>query len=219
MLARMKARRREYAERQLAFSKVMLVKEIKTRKYNIKIGKDNTCHFVFCPDKVTEILKQNLYWSEQVESLGGNIKGELMVGLKRKEFREIIPIRAIHGQYGINYWSFAEDYGNGGFLMVPRLVGKEINCMQLFGEQCGFVLVDFFYHDWTKGVYNTLYQKNIPFSESRRIILNAKMRGRIRLWISSSRGSKKLGYLDSGVFMRLYDLVLPKEVEGGVCNN
>ena len=41
MLARMKARRREYAERQLAFSKVMLVNEAKTRgKYNIKIGKD-----------------------------------------------------------------------------------------------------------------------------------------------------------------------------------
>ena len=76
MLARMKARRREYAERQLAFSKVMLVSETKTRgKYNIKIGKDNTCHFLFCPEKVTELLEQNLYWSEQVKPRGKHKRG------------------------------------------------------------------------------------------------------------------------------------------------
>ena len=87
-----------------------------------------------------------------------------MVGLKRKEFREIIPIRPLNGQQGLNYWSLAQDYDNGGFLMVPRLVGKEINCDELFGAQ------------WTKGVYNTLYQRCIPFAESRRVVLNAKMR-------------------------------------------
>ena len=60
--------------------------------------------------------------------------------------------------------------------MVPRLVGKEIECDELFGQQCGFLLVDFFYHDWTRGVYNTLYQNYVPFAESRRVVLNAKMR-------------------------------------------
>ena len=41
MLARMKARRREYAECQLAFSKVMLVNEVKQGgKYNVRIGNE-----------------------------------------------------------------------------------------------------------------------------------------------------------------------------------
>ena len=175
-MMRMKERRREYAEMQLAFSKVSLINEVKQGKYNVHIGNHQQVSFLFCPEKVTDLLEKNKYWAEQVESLGGNIKGELMISLKRKNFNETIPIRPLHGQHGLNYWSFAREYENGGFLMVPRLVGKEIECEELFGEQCGFLLVDFFYHDWTKGVYNTLYQKYIPFAESRRVVLNAKMR-------------------------------------------
>ena len=169
-MMRMKERRREYAECQLAFSKVSLVNEVKQGKYNVHIGNQQQVSFLFCPEKVTDLLEKNKYWAEQVESLGGNIKGELMIGLKRKNFNETIPIRPMHGQHGLNY------HENGRFLMVQRLVGKEIDCDELFGEQCGFLLVDFFYHDWTRGVYNTLYQKYVPFAESRRVVLNAKMR-------------------------------------------
>ena len=133
----------------------MLVNEVKQGKYNVHIGNEQQVSFLFCPEKVTDLLEKNKYWTEQVESLGGNIKGELMISLKRKKFNETIPIRPLHGQHGLKYWSFAREYENGGFLMVPRLVGKEI---KLFGEQCGFLLVDF-YHDWTRGVYNTLCQK------------------------------------------------------------
>ena len=178
-MMRMKERRREYAEMQLAFSKVSLINEVNQGKYNVYIENyqnHQQVRFLFCPEKVTDLLEKNKYWAEQVESLGGNIKGELMISLKRKNFNETIPIRPLHGQHGLNYWSFAREYENGGFLMVPRLVGKEIECDELFGEQCGFLLVDFFYHDWTRGVYNTLYQNYVPFAESRRVVLNAKMR-------------------------------------------
>ena len=34
----------------------------------------------------------------------------------------------------------AWDNDNGGFLMVSRLVGKEINCDGMFGAQCGFLV-------------------------------------------------------------------------------
>ena len=41
MLARIKARRREYAECQLVFSKVMLVNEVKQGgKYNVRFGNE-----------------------------------------------------------------------------------------------------------------------------------------------------------------------------------
>ena len=63
MLARIKARRREYAECQLVFSKVMLVNVVKQGgKYNVRIGNEGQVSFLFCP-----------------ESLGGNIKGELVI--------------------------------------------------------------------------------------------------------------------------------------------
>ena len=82
----------------------MLVNEVKQGgKYNVHIGNEGQVSFLFCPEKVTELLEKNKYWAEQVESLGGNIKGELMIGLKRKEFREIIPIRPMHGQHRLNY--------------------------------------------------------------------------------------------------------------------
>ena len=105
-MMRMKERRREYAEMQLAFSKVSLINEVKQGKYNVHIGNHQQVSFLFCPEKVTDLLEKNKYWAEQVESLGGNIKGELMIGLKRNNFNEIIPIRPLHGQHGLNYWSF-----------------------------------------------------------------------------------------------------------------
>ena len=61
----MKARRREYAECQLAFSKAMVVNEVKQGgKYNVRIGNEGEVSFLFCPEKVTELLEQNQYWSE-----------------------------------------------------------------------------------------------------------------------------------------------------------
>ena len=69
MMARMK-------ERQLAFSNIMLVNEIKQGgKYDVKVGNEGQVSFLFCPEKVTEILKTNLYWAEQVESLWESLKG------------------------------------------------------------------------------------------------------------------------------------------------
>ena len=83
-MMRMKERRREYAEIQLAFSKVSLINEVKQGKYNVHIGNHQQVSFLFCPEKVTDLLEKNKYWAEQVESLGGNIKGELMISLKEK---------------------------------------------------------------------------------------------------------------------------------------
>ena len=54
-------------------------------------------------------------------------------------------------------------------------IWKKQKC-QKFNIECSFLIVDFFYHQWTKGVYNTLYQRCIPFAESRRVVLNARMR-------------------------------------------
>ena len=111
MMARMKERWREYAEYQLAFSKIMLLNESKKGgNYDVKIGNEGQISFLFCPDKITQILKTNLYWAEQVESLRGNTKGELMIGLKRKKFREMIPIKPLHGQHGLNFWSYAQPW-------------------------------------------------------------------------------------------------------------
>ena len=86
----MKERRREYAECQLAFSKVSLINEVNQGKYNVYIENHQNhqqVRFLFCPEKVTDLLEKNKYWAEQVESLGGNIKGELMIGLKRKKIQ------------------------------------------------------------------------------------------------------------------------------------
>ena len=87
LMMRMKDRRREYAECQLAFSKVSLINEVKQGKYNVHIGNHQQVSFLFCSEKVTDLLEKNKYWAEQVESLGGNIKGELMIGLKKKKFQ------------------------------------------------------------------------------------------------------------------------------------